>query len=114
MHPRGSFHQGPGRLALRIARAVVALQCGVALAGCAIARAEFDALDLPDTPAPEGSEWPRLVDAPSIAGDSGGPDPAEGQRIAQELTIAAAAGTVRAEQLREPVISPAQRARLGR
>lgn len=83
-----------------------------ALAGCAAVRAPVEILELPRTPTPQGAEWPRLVDGPAPDAGEAGPDPEEGRRIAERLSVDAAAGATEAERLAAPVIPPAQSARL--
>ncbi|MGM0585952.1 MAG: hypothetical protein ACQEUZ_15005 [Pseudomonadota bacterium] len=52
------------------------------LAACGTGMGPFAALDLPQTEAPEGAEWPRLADIPEMTGPGAepAPDPETGLR----------------------------------
>lgn len=88
----------------------------MALGGCADDRSVFEVLELPETPVPEGTEWPALADFPTVppAGTygPGAPDPAQGRAAAESLRADAAAAAAVAETLGDPVLSPGESARL--
>ncbi|MDF2234911.1 hypothetical protein P2H44_20315 [Albimonas sp. CAU 1670] len=98
------------------------LLCGMGLAGCGLddpltgPRGAFAVLDLPETPDLADQPWPRLADVPDMPPPGevgpGAPDPANGAEIAQSLQLEAAVAAARAETLGEPVIAPAEAARL--
>ena len=104
---------GACRAGLRPRRigAAPAILCalGLALSGCGVAGDALGGYDLPDTAdAPDGP-WPKLAD---YAFPEDGPDPATGDAVVAELTIAAAAAAARAEALAAPVMTEAEARRL--
>lgn len=98
------------------ARVIVGLALAAALAGCGSARL-FSGVPAPESPDVAEAPWPRLVDTPqapppgSYTEDV--PDPAMGAAAVAELGEAARAARARAEALTPPVLSEAERRRLG-
>ncbi len=93
------------------------LQCGVALSGCGAGGAVFGGYDLPESPDVTDAEWPRLADAPEAVADGvyppSAPNPVNGLVVVETLTAEAAASAARAERLRAPVVSAAEKRRMG-
>lgn len=105
MHRMPAFTNHRARLSRRFIAAGLALGV-LAASGCAQERDFFAGLNLPDTPEPAGEAWPRLADIPEMTGAAAPPaaDPAEGARIAQDLTREAAISAAAAETLAGPVL----------
>ena len=98
-------------------KAILALALAAALAGCGSARLFTDN---PATESPDVAEadWPRLVDTPEAPPvgtyTEDVPDPANGVAAVVQLSEAARQAGERAEALAPPVLSEADRRRMGR
>ncbi|MEM6487780.1 MAG: hypothetical protein AAF677_05830 [Pseudomonadota bacterium] len=94
-----------------------ALAAVLALAGCGTADL-FTRYDLPEGPGVADAPYPRLVDVPEAPPpgrfDRAAPDPAAGIAVQVDLSQAAADQNARAAALNAPVLSDAERRRLGR
>ncbi len=89
----------------------------VSLAGCGSAKL-FNAHPVPESPGIAEAPWPRLVDTPAAPAKgrygAGVPDPVTGVAATVELGLAARDAAARAEALKEPVLTEAERRRLTR
>ncbi|MEO0958455.1 MAG: hypothetical protein AAFY66_08355 [Pseudomonadota bacterium] len=78
----------------------------------------FGEYDVPESPETAEAPWPRLVDVPGAppvgAYSAAVPDPARGVALQVELNAAAAEQNAAARVLDEPVLSDADRRKLGR
>lgn len=87
-----------------------------ALAGCGTADL-FHTLDVPESETAAAAPWPQLVDTPAAppkgSYTAAVPDPANGIAVATQLGLAAEEAQTRAGALREPVLSEAERRKLG-
>jgi hypothetical protein len=87
------------------------------LAGCGSAQL-FNAHLVPESATATDAPWPRLVDTPKApakgAYSEAVPDPAAGVAASAQLGIAADDAAARAESLRGPVLTEAERRRLTR
>lgn len=96
---------------------VTAILLLVALSGCGSAKL-FGAHPGPRSDTAEDAPWPRLVDTPAAPAkgvySESVPDPAEGVATTAQLGIAANDAAARAEALRDPVLTEAERRRLTR
>ena len=96
---------------------VAAVLLVASLAGCGSAGL-FRDFSVPESPSVEEAPWPRLVDTP--AAPSVGtytedvPDPAIGVATVTQLSLAAEDAAARAEALKEPALTEAERRRLTR
>ena len=85
------------------------------LAGCGSAQL-FGAYPVPPSETAADAAWPRLVDTPEAPAKGSYsdtvPDPAKGIAIQADLGQAAQASALRAEALRDPVLTDAERKRL--
>jgi hypothetical protein len=88
----------------RVARAgALALAVIGGPAGCGVGEI-FTRIDVPESPGVADAPWPRLVDAPPLETlRAQAPDPAQGGRIVEDLSIEAAASGAEAERLSAPV-----------
>ena len=92
----------------------------LALGGCAGAEIgpRLGGYDLPRGAVARSADWPRLIDMPEAPPPGtftqAAPDPATGSAEQARLTAEARRLRARAETLAEPVLSPAERARLRR
>ena len=86
-----------------------------ALAGCGTAKL-FDAHPLPESASAADAPWPRLVDTPAApprgSYNAEVPDPANGVAISAQLGLAIEDARARAEPLRAPVLTDAERRKL--
>lgn len=100
-----------------LARAALALMVTAALAACGTARL-FTGTQMAESPGVAEAPWPRLVDTPEApppgTWTEDVPDPAVGVATVVELTEVARSGAARAETLAPPVLTEADRRRLGR
>ena len=98
-------------------RALAALILAALLAGCGTARL-FTGTEMPESPEVAKAPWPKLVDTPDAPPPGtyteAVPDPAIGVATVVELSEAARRAEARAEELAPPVLSEADRRRLGR
>ena len=87
------------------------------LAGCGSAKL-FGAHPVPESAIATDAPWPRLVDTPKAPAkgtySETVPDPAVGVAASAQLGIAANDAAARAEALRAPVLTEAERRRLTR
>ncbi|MEL6768102.1 MAG: hypothetical protein AAFP17_13050 [Pseudomonadota bacterium] len=78
----------------------------------------FGEYDVPERPETAEAPWPRLVDVPAAppvgAYSATVPDPAQGVALQVELNAAVAEQNAAASALNEPVLSEADRRKLGR
>lgn len=76
----------------------------------------FGQYDLPEAPETATAPWPRLVDVPSAPPvgtyTADVPDPEQGATAQRDLGAQAVVADVRRQELTNPVISEAERARL--
>lgn len=88
-----------------------------ALAGCGSAKL-FDAHPVPASDSAAEAPWPNLVDTPTAPPkgrySAEVPDPANGIAISTQLGLAAEEAQARAEPLRAPVLTEAERRKLSR
>ena len=105
---------------MRQTRVVVALTLAAALAvplaGCGTARL-FTGTAMPESPGVAEADYPRLVETPEAPPPGtfteDVPDPAVGVATVVELSEAARQAQARAEELAPPVLTEAERRRLG-
>lgn len=97
-------------------RGIACLLLAATLAGCGSARL-FTGIDVPELAGVAEAPWPRLVDTPQAppvgSYTAEVPDPATGIATVVELGEAAREAAVQAEALAPPVLSEADRRRLG-
>ncbi|MEM7499835.1 MAG: hypothetical protein AAF371_17820 [Pseudomonadota bacterium] len=78
----------------------------------------FGQYDVPEEPETAEAPWPRLVDVPAApplgSYSAAVPDPAQGVALQVELGAAASSQNAAAEALNRPVLSEADRRKLGR
>lgn len=84
-------------------RTTLALALAGCLSGCGVG-AIFTQVDVPESPGVADAAWPRLVDSPTAPKlRAAAPDPAEGARIVEALSLEAAVSAAEAERLSAPV-----------
>ena len=110
------YHKRKARRQMKATRTLAALALAAALAGCGSGRL-LSGIDVPESPEVAKAPWPRLVDTPAAppvgSYTEAAPDPAIGAAILTELTAAANAQAARAQALAGPVLSEADKRRLG-
>ena len=97
-------------------RALAALVLPLMLANCGTVDL-FGQYDLPESAEVSETEWPRLVDVPEAPPigeySDAAPDPAIGTALIVDLGSAASDASARAGALSAPVLSEADKRRLG-
>lgn len=76
----------------------------------------FGQYDLPESPGVEEAPWPRLVDVPAAPPvgtyTADVPNPEQGAVAQRDLAAASVVAEIRRQELSQPVISDAERARM--
>lgn len=114
---RPDLQQGKRNSPARYCAAAILLQCSITLSGCGAGGVLFGGYDLPESQEVGDAPWPSLADAPEAVGEgvytSDAPNPVAGLLVVETLTAEAAASAARAEALAAPVVSDAEKRRLG-
>jgi hypothetical protein len=109
--------QGKRKNPARYCAAAILLQCSIALSGCGAGGALFGGYDLPESVEVGDAPWPNLADAPVAVGQGvytpAAPNPVGGLLVVETLTAEAATSAARAEALSGPVVTEAEKRRLG-